>query len=452
MISNNRSAFVQAFVIIALTALVVQVGNILALATTPTPNQVQFSLTQATALIQQPGLSATLEIPVRHQTREPSGRRETVLEALLAERLGVEPDRVRVVLFEDSRILFQGSNGSGAETAEAPQHPPNEISELDLITPEMAASLESVPLPYMNAAFLTDEGHWIVTGAPDAFWADWRFRLALTFLATLVLLTPIAWWVARHMTHPLRKLAKQVLANTPDAAAGGADGPREVQALALAIEDLRSRLEAQLADRERMAAAMAHDLRTPLTSLRIRAEQAPETTRKRMVEDIERMQSMISEIIDYAHARHEKEQIDLDLVELIRSCIEETKLLASVKMGSSPLTLRSRVDPVALRRAINNLIRNAQQYGSNAEVSLHPQSGKLEIWVEDDGPGIADEDKTRLIEPFQRGEQSRNRKTGGAGLGLTIARDTAMDHGGHLRLEDRPDGGLRAVLEIPLGT
>jgi len=448
MIKRPVSAFVQAILLIGLTALVVQIANIVALATTPTPSLAQLSLRQASAIIAQPDLAQALDIPVTTQAQPPAGRRDETLEAIWSQRLDVAQERVRIVFTSNTRVEL-------VQHLDADHSPPplvyEGLPEVDTIPAETIITLENTPLPFMLAALEQPNGAWTVIGEQPAFWSGWRLRLALIFLGTLVVLTPLAWFAANLTAKPLRDLAKQVLSTQ------GRGLPRrpmrgttEVLAVAQAIDDLRDRLDAQLADRERIVAAMAHDLRTPLTGLRLRAEQAPPAARQRMVEDIERMEAMIADVIDYSHSRQQRQSERVDISALVRSCVDEAALSGAARFEGEAAAMWVQGDPVKLRRAIANLISNAQKYGSEAQVSVHAAGDRLNVQIEDNGPGIPEADIDRLMEPFQRGEASRNRSTGGSGLGLTVARDVALYHGGALVLANRPEGGLRAILDLPL--
>lgn len=450
MIKRPVSAFVQAILLIGLTALVVQVANILALATTPTPNLAQMSLRQAAAILAEPDLAEALDIPVAIQSQPPAGRRDETLEAIWAQRIEVDVAQVRIVFISDTRVeLVQHRNADHDLSVPLTYEG---LPQIDTIPAESIITLENTPLPYMLASYQRPEGDWLVMGEQPSFWSDWRLRLTLIFLTTLVVLTPLAWFAANLTAKPLRELAGQVQATQSRDLSRRArvQGTTEILAVAQAIDDLSDRLDAQLADRERIVAAMAHDLRTPLTGLRLRAEQAPPAARQRMVEDIERMEAMIADVIDYSHSRQPRQAERIDIGELTRSCVDEAALSGVARFDGEAAVVWVQGDPMKLRRAIANLISNAQKYGGEALVSVTANGDRLKVQVEDNGPGIPEADIDRLMEPFQRGEASRNRSTGGSGLGLTVARDVALYHGGALVLANRAEGGLRAILDLPL--
>ncbi|MEM1080364.1 MAG: HAMP domain-containing sensor histidine kinase [Pseudomonadota bacterium] len=450
---TGSSAFARTIGLIGLTALVVQAANIIALATTPTPSTTQFSLRQAAAILQEPKLAEPLSIPVFMQPQPPQGERDLALEELLAELLNQPPDRVRIVFSRGASIQVLVPDTDAAD--ESGMEASTSLGELQFpevakLPPETRLTLENAALPTLIAAYQPPGEDWIIVGEQETFWSDWRFRLALTFLATLAVLTPLAWWAAQRSSRPLRELATRVQSDTSTAlAAAQQGGSQEVQAVASAIDQLRTRLDAQLADRERIVAAMAHDLRTPLTGLRLRAEQAPDPARQRMIDDIQRMEAMIADVIDYSHSRQQRPAKSIELGKLVETCVNEAALVGNAVYKPSTGEVWVQGDSMKLRRAVSNLIRNAQKYGGRADVTIEADQPVIKIHVDDAGPGIPEADIERLMEPFQRGEGSRNRATGGAGLGLTIARDVAQYHGGALRLCNHTTGGLRATLELP---
>jgi two-component system, OmpR family, sensor kinase len=198
-------------------------------------------------------------------------------------------------------------------------------------------------------------------------------------------------------------------------------------------------------------AAIAHDLRTPLTRLRFRAEQAPGAVRDRMAADIEEMDALIAQAMAFVRGETSTEQRQrFDLNALAQDCaagFAETGEAAAFD-GGEPLPVHA--DPTALRRALGNLIANALQYGGGTRVRAFAAEGRAVVTVEDDGPGVPPDELEAVFEPFHRGERSRSRETGGAGLGLTVARQAARAGGGDVTLANRPDGGLTARLDLPL--
>jgi signal transduction histidine kinase len=214
---------------------------------------------------------------------------------------------------------------------------------------------------------------------------------------------------------------------------------------------MRSRIIAMLDEKDRMLGAIGHDLRTPLASLRVRAESVEDDgERARMSETIEEMNRMLEDILSLARAGRSTEAAQkVDLASLADAVVEDFIELGSpVAMTDSDRAVAF-VRPQQIRRALRNLIENAIVYGDRAHVSVSREGAMIRIAVADEGPGIAADRMDEMLEPFTRLEGSRNRETGGAGLGLALVRAIMAEHQGQLRLANRPGGGLEASLLLP---
>ena len=201
-----------------------------------------------------------------------------------------------------------------------------------------------------------------------------------------------------------------------------------------------------------MLAALGHDLRSPITALRLRAEMVDDDeTRERMVVALDEMQEMVEATLAYARGVSPDQPLEsVDLSELLTDLVRDLSAQGSeVQLTQAP-PLRAEIKRTPLRRALRNLIENAQRYGGATQVTLRPMGKSIEIVIEDDGPGIPPEDLERVFDPFTRLETSRSRETGGTGLGLSIARAILRAHGGDVTLENRVEGGLRASVRLPL--
>jgi signal transduction histidine kinase len=200
-----------------------------------------------------------------------------------------------------------------------------------------------------------------------------------------------------------------------------------------------------------MLAAISHDLRTPITSLRLRAEFVEdEETRSRILDTLDEMQSMTEATLAFAREEAaEEETRTVDLAALVDSVVADLAELghAVAFVGAERTLIACR--RTALRRALRNLVDNAATYGKRAIVRLEQDPRELRVVIEDEGPGIPVPEKERVFEPFVRLEPSRSRETGGIGLGLAIARTIVRNHGGDIVLENRTDGGLRATVHLP---
>lgn len=273
----------------------------------------------------------------------------------------------------------------------------------------------------------------------------------LALLAAVVAL--LSGWAVRRLTRPLAALADAAdgLARNLDQPPLDEKGPQEVARAARSFNAMQRALKSYLETRAQALAGVSHDLRLPLTRLRLRLEQLPEgETRAAMQRDIEEMDAMVGGTLDFLRAGGDTEQaVKLNLVALLEGLAEDAEASgAKVSLHGTAAPLAAR--PQALRRCLANLIDNACRYGGGAvDVTVADGAGAVEIRIEDRGPGIPAEERERVFEPYVRLESSRARHTGGAGLGLAIARAIARAHGGEVTLAGRGGGGTAAVVTLP---
>jgi len=309
----------------------------------------------------------------------------------------------------------------------------------------LAAQFGSLWLHMDEREMLMRQGVPHIAGLPERFW----IHLSLT-LATVIAVAVIA---VRFVTRPIQRLAEaaEAFGRNLDSPPLAESGPTETRQAAEAFNRMQDRLRRLIAERSRALAAVSHDLRTPLTRMRLRAELVDdETLRTQINTDIDDMQAMVESTLDYLRGLRDNEPAQsIDIEALLQSIVADEQA-----MGRPVQLLDGKADAfvgrlTVLKRAIANLIDNAVKYGQEARVKVESDSRLLRIVVEDRGPGIPEQDLERVQEPYVRLESSRSRATGGVGLGLAVARDAALMHAGQLRLENRPEPGLRAVLILP---
>jgi two-component system OmpR family sensor kinase len=307
--------------------------------------------------------------------------------------------------------------------------------------------------PFRAAVRLPDGGWRVVEPEKLGLLTPWQERILLWFGASLLALAPVAYLFARRLSRPIAAFAHAAerLGHDPNAPPIRLNGPAEVKMAETAFNEMQRRLRRYVQDRTAMIGAVAHDLRTPLTRLRFRADALDEPARSKINTDIEQMDAMISAAMAFARdASQPAQRHRLELTSLVQSIVDEmADTGADVEAAPSPPVIIEG-DPVALRRLVTNLMDNAVKFGGKARARVYTEGGVAVIEVDDEGPGVQEADRERVFEPFIRVEPSRNRETGGAGLGLAVVRSVARAHGGDASLENRPGGGLRASARLPL--
>ena len=277
--------------------------------------------------------------------------------------------------------------------------------------------------------------------------------LITNLLVTLFFVSAVAMIAVRQATKPLQRLAQaaDTLGSDLDAPPLAEAGPAETRRAAQAFNRMQARIKRLVDERARALAAVSHDLRTPLTRLRLRTELVgDDTLREQMAADLDSMAAMIDATLGYLRGLQESEALRrIDMNALLQSLAADAAVLGkSISVtGVADAPYSGRLS--ALRRALQNLIDNAIKYGHGAAIRIEDDDAMLRLIVEDDGPGIPAAELARVTEPYYRPDASRSRETGGVGLGLSIVSDIALLHGGELLLANRPQGGLRATLALP---
>jgi signal transduction histidine kinase len=325
---------------------------------------------------------------------------------------------------------------------------------LILVVGLLTAQLASLYLHLQDRTSLMSGGH-VHPGMMGMEAVPMRFlwHVGLTLVVVIAASLIAVRWIAR----PLREMteAATAFAHDIDAAPLAESGPVEVRRAAEAFNFMQKRLRQLVVERGRALAAVSHDLRTPLTRMRLRAELVDDPLlQQKLNADIDTMHAMVNGVLAYLRGLEDTEPAQpINMEALLHSIVEDERslgrpvhLIERESAEASPPPYAGKLS--VLRRAIGNLIDNAVAHGHSVTVRLHDTPNELRILVDDDGPGIPDADLVRVTEPFVRLDASRSLDTGGVGLGLAIVRDVAAYHGGQLILENRAEGGLRASLVL----
>jgi signal transduction histidine kinase len=313
-----------------------------------------------------------------------------------------------------------------------------------------------------------DDGRWLNVLMPVPQPRPWNApNFVPAFLLGAGLSALLAVWAVWRMARPIRVLsaAADRLGRDVNAPPLPQTGSTEMARAAAAFNLMAERIRRFVADRTFLLSAIGHDLRTPITRLKLRTEFIDdEDMRRRLLADVEELEAMVNATMAFGRDVASSEPVGaVDLAVLVRTVLDEAsdaRPEVSDQLayeGPEHLTVQSR--SLALKRAIANLVGNAINYGGGARVRLDPPAARdpmvpgsrsIRIVVEDDGPGIPPEELPRVFEPFHRAEASRNRETGGFGLGLPIARNILRAHGGDVTLANRPEGGAQATILLPV--
>ncbi len=293
---------------------------------------------------------------------------------------------------------------------------------------------------YLSAVFLR---------APNA----WPVELVVATVIAILVSSAGAALLARRVVRPLSELtrAASVVAHGGNAPPVEEKGPDDVRNAAIAFNRMTEKVSKTLDSQRHLLSAVGHDLRTPITAMRINLEfvEEPEL-RDRLQANLDELQALTEQVLSAARGAGGESKRSVDLSALVES------LVADLDDMGEPVTWQNHNSPAPvscrpneIRRAVRNLVENAVAYGSRADVQITDNPAGYEIVVEDEGPGIPEDDRQRVFEPFVRLESSRNMATGGTGLGLTLVKAIAEGHGGSISLENREHGGLRVRLMLP---
>lgn len=298
-----------------------------------------------------------------------------------------------------------------------------------------------------EAAVRQQDGRWLVVSPRSPLLTPQRVRMGLAFLFAAGVLLPLALFGAGRLTAPFSRLEEAASGPADRRAEPFVGGPREAVSAARAIDDMRERLSSALKERTAIMAAIAHDLRTPLTGLRLRVEALPGAARSAATADIARMERLIAQLLTYVRGEDARWNIEpVDVTDLLRDCVDRQVALGRdvvLDAGGEHLVFGDRDQ---LDRAISNLIDNAVLYGDRAKVTVRLDGTHVRCIILDDGPGLPADQIDMVFSPFHRLETSRSRSTGGAGLGLAISRSIVERSGGTVTLKNMPAGLCAEVL------
>lgn len=370
---------------------------------------------------------------VQHSDHSDGGLVETRVRALLNDSYSRD---IRVELHQIQGAILPLPNLS------------HEMTEMHLAM--MRGELSAIE---MNLSISIAGGQWLnVSTRFERPPIQWPLYSMLTFgLTAMALLVAVSWFVMTGLLGPLRRLARasERLGRGEDIDALPERGPQEVRELTAGFNRMQDRLTRFVADRTRVLAALGHDLRSPLTAMRVHSEMVEEDeTRENLVATVEEMQSMVEATLTFAKGLSGNEPMqDVDLQSFLEA-LRGDMVVPFVLSDGPEVTVRLR--PNAIRRALRNVIENAVRYGGSATLGWISADGEIEISVTDRGPGIPTAELERVFDPFVRLEESRSLETGGHGLGLSIARSILRAQGGEISLANHPDGGLIATIRLPV--
>ena len=360
-------------------------------------------------------------IDLKREDRPPSGLRSSLVEAALAEALGRYPREIRAVWLQrpgeigDTRQSVVLINEQDAVIKRGPRG-------WNLRTGREAQLRPETFVPLFVAAVLTDDGDWVWGVPRDPAKSEWQWRLLIGLLAVAAIVLVLCWIMSRKLAAPLEALSNAALAaRLSDDAPYPVDGPRETEVAGRAMNTMHAHLQSAANERLTTAAAVAHDIGTPVTALRLRAESLSEPLRTKMTDDLGRVSVLIQQLLDYSRMSSSEVILEpIDLADLATQiCDRRQDLGQDVRVADCEKVIIP-TDAALLTRAIDNLLDNALKFGTHADISVGRDEGWSAFTVTDDGPGIDEADIAVAVRPFVRLDPSRSDRSGGAGLGLAI--------------------------------
>ncbi len=344
--------------------------------------------------------------------------------------------------------------------ASLPPSPPFDDSILE-------TKLRDAMISHVHRPFRIDDrsrAHWVLVDVQlpqgvlhvdvplSRLYTPTTYIFILWMVGSSVVLLAVAALFLRNQVKSLRRLAAAAegFGKGRPVAFTKLEGAREVRQAGAAFMQMRGRIERQIRQRTEMLAGVSHDLRTPLTRMKLALELIPDDpTTAELKSDVADMERLVNLYLDFARGEGSETPVETDLGLLLEELAATARRDGAALAVAEPPEVIVQVRPNALRRCLGNLIANARQYAGHIWLTSEAAADGVDILVDDDGPGIPPAERERVFRPFVRLDSSRNPSTGGVGLGLTIARDVARSHGGDVRLEASPHGGLRARVHLP---
>jgi len=311
---------------------------------------------------------------------------------------------------------------------------------------------ESMP-SYVEILVSMPEGVLRVLVKRKQLFSDTTYIFVVWIVGSSIVLSLVALIFMRNQVRPIRRLAKaaDAFGRGRDVADFRIEGASEVRQAATAFLEMRSRIKRQITQRTAMLAGVSHDLRTPVTRMKLELAMTPKSrVRDGLITDVAEMEHMIDAYLSFARGEEGEQMVQTDLTHLLGEVVERARRGGGAVVLDAKEPALVLLRPAAMRRALNNLLENAMRHGRTVAASLKVGRQRADFLIDDDGPGVPAVQRDLVFRAFHRLEPGRDPNRGGAGLGLTIARDIARSHGGDVTLEDSPLGGLRAVLRLPL--
>ncbi len=381
--------------------------------------------------------------------------------AAAAALLGTAPPAERPRLLADVARTFPQLSITTLPPGTVPVAEDADGSDLHGLRRHLGNAYRIFPLAHgpdgRKVAIALPDGAMIAGTIPPEQWLRpfWRGPWMTTLLFAVICVSLLGLWAARALTAPLSSFAKAAESFSLNGAAAPLPerGPEEIRSVAKALNRMRERITALIDDRTKMLAAISHDLRTPITRMRLRSEFIEdESQRGRMLHDLDQMRSMLESVLSFLRNDRKLESMTLvDIASTLQLVTDQFSDMGHKVTYDGPAHAMAMVRPDDLHRSVTNLTENAVRFGAEVTIRLRSTSDTLTIDVEDDGPGISDERKNVMLEPFVRGDEARNMDdVTGFGLGLSIARAIVLAHGGELSLHDRRPHGLIVRIELPV--